>query len=299
MRYNIITRGVNYNKNQRYYDFINYKKGVIMEINNSQSKHIENIIEKTLKKIGIEKGDIILVHSNTDPVLKLKYSGRWKNPLDLLKECFLNVLGPTGTLVAPTFNYDFCKGKFYSHEKSRSQVGIFTKYILLDNRSYRSFHPIFSFAAIGPDAKNICDNISKSSFGKESVFHKLHKLNAKIVFFNVSFEFCTFIHYVEQSISVDYRFLKYFKGNVEKNGIVWEDSFDFYVRYLNRNVITYFARLENYLESKGKINKVFLFKKYPILLAKTDDIYQAVKEKLIKNPYYLLKHPPIKKGSKI
>jgi len=261
---------------------------------NSQYIDFEKLIKEALKSIGIEKGDIILVHSNADPVLKLKYFGHWENSLDLLKECFLDVLGSTGTLIVPTFNYDFCKGKSYSHEKSRSQVGIFTNYILLDNRSYRSFHPIFSFAAIGSDAKNICNNISKSSFGIDSVFYKLHKLNAKIVFFNLDIESCTFVHYVEESLSVNYRFLKNFKGKVKKENIEWEDSFEFYVRYLDREVIPYFTRLGDYLESKNKMNKVFLFDKYPISLVKADDIYQAIKKNIVKNPYYLLKHPPKK-----
>ncbi len=256
--------------------------------------YTKETIEKALRKVGIKKGDIILVHSDSTPVFKLDDPNSLVNPLDLFKKCFLNILGPTGTLVVPTFNWDFCKGKPYSHEKSISQVGIFTNYILWDNTSYRSFHPIYSFAAIGPDAKNICDNISKSSFGKGSVFHKLHKLSAKIVHFNLS-EIYTFLHYIEQSIGVDYRFLKYFKGKVEKDGIEWEDSFDFYVRYLDREVVNSTTRLMNYLESIGKMNKVILAKKYPILLAKADDIYQAALKKLKKDPYYLLEHPPIKK----
>lgn len=267
-----------------------------MEINNFQSEYVEKIIKKALKKIGIEEGDIILVHSNVTPALKLSNSNSWENASSLLKKCFLNVLGATGTFIVPTFNYDFCKGKPYSHEKSMSQVGMFTNFILLDNTSYRSFHPIFSFAAIGHDAKNICNNISKSSFGKESVFHKLHKLNAKIVFFNVSFEYCTFIHYVEQSIGIDYRFLKYFKGKVERDGIEWEDTFDFYVRYLDRKVVSYLTKLGNYLESTGKMNKIILANKYPISLVRANDIYQAAKEKLIENPYYLLKYPPKNRG---
>jgi len=259
-----------------------------------KSIYTQEEIEKNLQKVGLKKGDVVLVHSNSSLLMQKGKFKNWLDALDLLKECFLNVLGPTGTLVVPTFNYDFCKGKPYSHEKSISQVGMFTNYILLDNTSYRSFHPIFSFAAIGPDAKNICDNISKSSFGKGSVFHKLHKLNAKIVHFNLS-EIYTFLHYIEQSIGVDYRFLKYFKGKVEKDGIEWEDSFDFYVRYLDREVVNSSTRLVNYLESTGKMNKVFLVDKYPILLAKADDIYQAALKKLKKDPYYLLKHPPIKK----
>lgn len=261
--------------------------------NDSHYPYAKKLIEQALQKVGIEKGDIILVHSDSTPVFELGDPNFLVNPLDLLKKCFLNILGPTGTLVVPTFNWDFCKGKPYSHEKSISQVGIFTNYILWDNTSYRSFHPIYSFSAIGPDAKNICDNISKSSFGRGSVFHKLHKINAKIVYFNLS-SISTFMHYIEQSIGVDYRFLKYFQGKVEKDGIEWEDSFDFYVRYLDREVIPSKTRLRNYLESTGKMNKTILANKYPISLAKADDIYQAALKKLKKDPYYLLKHPPKK-----
>ncbi len=262
--------------------------------NDSHYSYTKKLIEQALQKVGIEKGDIILVHSDSSPVLQNKNIESLTDALVLLKKCFLDILGPTGTLVVPTFNYDFCKGKSYSHKKSMSQVGMFTNYILWDNASHRSFHPIFSFAAIGSDAKNICNNISKSSFGIDSVFYKLHKLNAKIVFFNVNFEFCTFIHYVEQDIGVNYRFLKYFKGKVKMNNIEWEDSFDFYVRYLDREVITSLTRLGNYLESTGKMNKIILANKYPISLTRANDIYQAASKKLKKDPYYLLKHPPDK-----
>jgi len=171
-----------------------------MVINNSQFICIKKLSEQALQNIRIRKGDIILVHSDSSPVLKLGDFNSWADALDLLKECFLNVLGSTGTL----------------------------------------------------------------------------------------------IHYVEQSIGVDYRFLKYFKGKVERDGIEWENTIDFYVRYLDREGVSYLTRLGNYLESTGKMNKIILANKYPILLVNANDIYQAILEKLEKDPYYLLKHPPNK-----
>ena len=65
-------------------------------------------------------------------------------------------------------------------KKTRSQAGMFTNNILFDDRSLRSFHPSYSFAAIGPQKIEILNNISKSSFGNNSVFYKLHKLNANL-----------------------------------------------------------------------------------------------------------------------
>ena len=173
---------------------------------------VQYLIEKELINIGLRPGDNVLVHSDSTAVRELT-GLKWSDSLDLLKNCFLNILGKDGTLIVPTFNWDFCKGKSYVHEKTRSQVGMFTNNILFDDQSLRSFHPIYSFAAIGPQKKEILNNISKSSFGNNSVFHKLHELNAKIILFNFDLG-TTFVHYVEQKLGVEYRYIKYFTGKV-------------------------------------------------------------------------------------
>jgi aminoglycoside 3-N-acetyltransferase len=264
-----------------------------MNSNNNAVETSQKIIEESLKKVGVEEGDIILVHSDGSPAMHLGDFEWWEDALDFLKQCFLNVLGKDGTLFVPTFNYDFGKGKPYSHEKSPSQVGMFSNNILFDQRSIRSFHPIFSFAGIGRDAKEICNHVSKSAFGEGSVFHKLHQMNAKIVFFNVGFRVCTFLHYVEQCKGVEYRFLKTFNGQVNKDGLEYEDDFDAYVRHLDRNVETYayFERLEGYLSSKNVLNKITFSDQYSITLARCHDIYQAAIKKIEFDPYYLIEFP--------
>ena len=106
------------------------------------------------------KNKHVLVHSDSTAVRELT-GLKWADSLDLLKNCFLNILGNDGTLIVPTFNWDFCKGKPYVHEKTRSQVGMFTNFILSDELSIRSFHPIYSFAGIGPASNNIFHSISE------------------------------------------------------------------------------------------------------------------------------------------
>ena len=251
------------------------------------------MIEEALRQVGLNGEDVVLVHSDATPAMVLADFEWWDDALSLLKQCFLNVLGAKGTLVVPTFNYDFCRGKPYSHEKSLSQVGLFANEVLLDKRSVRSFHPIFSFAAIGPLAREICDNVPPTSFGTGSVFHRLHQMNAKLVFFNVSFEFCTFIHYVEQRIGIDYRYMKHFKGKVSRHGMTAEGTFDYYVRYLDRDVDTHLTPLGNDLLSIGKMGKTFLAEAYPISQVRCDDVYRLAIEKVKTNPYYLLRHPPV------
>lgn len=255
-------------------------------------KREQNLIEETLKKVGLKQGDIVLVHSDSTAVREIT-GINWADALNLLKNCFLNVLGESGTLVVPTFNWDFCKGKTYIHEKTRSQVGMFTNYVLFDDRSIRSFHPIYSFAAIGPMKNDVLNNVPKSSYGNESVFHRLHKLNAKIILFNFDLG-TTFVHYVEQKLGVDYRYIKYFTGKVSKDGFEYEDTFDFYVRYLDRNVVVNLSKLHEYLHLTGKMMCAVLNGKYQLMQVRCNDIYQVVSEKLETDPYFLLEHTPKK-----
>ena len=139
--------------------------------------------------------------------------------------------------------------------------------------------------------EEIFSNISKSSFGNNSVFHKLHKLNAKIILFNFD-EGTTFVHYVEQCKGVSYRFLKNFSGEVTVDNKKYIDTYDFYVRYLDKNIERYFGKLSSKLFSINKMHKVFLNDKYPILLSRCDDVYNFAMQGMESDPYYLLKYPP-------
>ena len=251
----------------------------------------KKIIQEALKNVDLEEGDIVLLHSDST-VLRQMTSLNWAEVMNLLKDCFLTVLGDGGTLIVPTFNWDFCKGKSYVHEKTRSQVGMFTNFILSDELSIRSLHPIYSFAGIGPASNNIFHSISNSSFGEDSVFHRLHKLNAKIVLFNYD-PGSTFVHYVEQKKGVDYRYLKKFKGRVICGKRNYVDEFDMNVRYLDREVIVSTKKLHKHLQMIGKMMGTQIKNKIDIKMLTCEDAYNVLLKKLNESPYYLLEKPPL------
>lgn len=251
---------------------------------------VQRMLEETLEKVGVKARDIILVHLDSTAIRTL--SGlAWKDVFNLLKQCFLNVLGENGTLIVPTFNWDFCKGKAYIHEKTRSQVGMFTNYILFDQASVRSFHPIYSFAAIGNLKCNILNDVPTSSFGNDSVFYRLHQANAKIVLFNFELG-STFVHYVEQKHGVEYRYIKYFTGKVFKNNIEYEKTYDMYVRYLDREIEINFSKLHEYLISINKLYEAHINNQLHVKQFSCHDVYDAVMQKLDEDPYFLLEYPP-------
>ena len=251
----------------------------------------QKIIQEALKNVGIKEGDIVLLHSDSTAVREIT-GLKWEVAMNLLKDCFLTVLGDGGTLIVPTFNWDFCKGKKYVHEKTRSQVGMFTNYILFDDRSIRSFHPIYSFAAIGPHKEVLLNNVSKSSFGDDSVFYRLHKINAKIVLFNFDLG-TTFVHYVEQKLGVDYRYIKYFTGQVSRDGLEYQDTFDFYVRYLDRDINVSLKKLHKYLFKTGKMKRMNIKNRLNICMFTCGDVNDVIIEKIIESPHFLLANQPV------
>jgi len=244
-----------------------------------------------LNQIGIKAGDTVLVHSDSTLAMRLSKSASYSEASSFLQECFEETLGENGTLLVPTFNYNFCKGKPYNHEKSPSQVGIFSDHIRKDERTVRSFHPIYSFAAIGPQADELLSDVGKSSFGKNSVFERLLASDAKMVFFNISMAFCTFVHHIEQQQNVEYRFLKYFSGQVSKEGKTWTDTFDFFVRYLDRDVMVSLDRFQNLLQEKGLLKEAALGSG-KILAISCVDTYNEGLKILDQEPNFLIASPP-------
>ena len=62
---------------------------------------------------GINKGDTVLVHSSLSKFLKKhKSSGIDLTPGDVL-ESLIESAGENGTLIFPTYNFDFTKGKSF------------------------------------------------------------------------------------------------------------------------------------------------------------------------------------------
>ena len=75
------------------------------------------------KELGIKEGDVILVHSSFNSL------GNISNDPDEVINALLTVLGKNGTLIVPTFNFDFCNGKLFNVNETPSQMGIITEFV--------------------------------------------------------------------------------------------------------------------------------------------------------------------------
>src|SRR3990172_1035513 len=111
------------------------------------------IDQKTLihefRILGLTQGDTLLVHSS------YKSLGGVEGGPQTVIDALLEVLTPTGTLIMPNFNFDFCKGAPWDVRSTPSKMGAITELVREDPRAKRVFHPIYSFAIIGKHAETL------------------------------------------------------------------------------------------------------------------------------------------------
>ena len=98
---------------------------------------------KGFRTIGLESGDTLLVHSSYK-----SFGGVEGGPKSVIN-ALLQVLGGEGTLVMPTFNFDFCKGVPWDIRSTPSHMGFITNLVRAYPDAKRVFHPIYSFAVLG------------------------------------------------------------------------------------------------------------------------------------------------------
>ncbi len=248
-------------------------------------------IESSLKGAGLKKGDTVMVHSDVRVFGKLGDVHDKEKFLDSILDAFLNVLGSDGTLIVPTFTYSFCKNKVFDVKNTSSTVGIFTEHVRKKKEAVRSIEPIFSCAGIGKHSKKMLENISSECFGKDSVFDRLHGIDGKIMLFGRSFDI-TYVHYIENAFKVSYRFNKKFSGTIiNENGIKYYSEFDYYVRYLDRNVNYRMENLGDELFKRGLLKRTVLGHNN-LLICKAKDAFDVGIEMLRKNEFAFLANIP-------
>jgi aminoglycoside 3-N-acetyltransferase len=210
--------------------------------------------KNALLRIGIKKGDVLLVHSDITVFGKLVLTNR-KALLDSLVNILQDAVGKEGTILMPTFTYSFCNKETYDLQSSRSTVGVLTEHFRAMSEVSRTSHPLFSFAVWGSN-KDFFLDIDMDSFGKKSVFAKLHEKKGKILMFGSKLlPSSTFLHYVEQTYGVPYRYMKSFPGTIVDNGKKYDAEATYFVRYLDSDVEHDTAKLEKHLRSNHLIKE--------------------------------------------
>jgi aminoglycoside 3-N-acetyltransferase len=234
------------------------------------------------RDLGVQEGDTLLVHSS------YKSFGEVDGGPQTVIQALETALCPDGTLIMPTFNFDFNKGVPWDVRTTPSKMGVLTEVARKDPRAKRVFHPFYSFAIIGKHAEMLGSLRYKSSYERNSVFGKLRDLDGKIMVIGLSYNnSMTFFHHIEQMEGVDYRFLKQFTGEVtDENGNTYTDTFEMLVRDMDRSVMTMVDPMGKLMEEAGVIQSARIGEA-DVRLMKANEVYEFTAREMKRDPHLL------------
>lgn len=181
---------------------------------------------------GMRAGSVVLLHSKIERWLRLYLrQHRDISPMIVLRS-FLEVLGPEGTLVVPAFDFhSWTKAKRWDRQHSPSEMGALTEAARTWPSAYRSGHPIYSFVAIGRDAREVGALDNRSAYGLDSPFAWVAAQDGDVCVLDLPDQHSmTMYHYVEELCNVPYREHRTFSGEYIDLGVPSQRDYTLFVR---------------------------------------------------------------------
>lgn len=246
-------------------------------------------LRSRLEELGVTRNDRLFVHSS------LVHLGRPARDLRAVAPACIRLLddlvGPGGALGMPTFSYSYLNDEVFHIERSPSAVGALTELFRTSLGVQRTSDPIFSAAFLRPPAEfGPLFEVPRgwNCFGEDGMFAHLLRADFRLLFLGIGFEFCTFIHHVEQRLGVGYRYLKRFEGRTARNGQGWPTEALYFVRDLDNDVETFLKPLESLLLERRCLRKL-PFGPGSMSLVRARDVFQLTAEAVKAEPLFLLK----------
>lgn len=243
-----------------------------------------SLMSDFINQLPIFNGDIVLFTSNAIQLGHYFYKNKQRFDSNNFFDLLLSKIGNQGTILFPTYNWDFCNGITFDYKKTPSKTGSISQAALKHPAFRRTKHPIYSWAVAGKDRDYLCSLNNKDSFAEDSPFAYLYKYNGKNIFLDLCVRSgFTFVHYVEQTVGVSYRYIKNFSANyIDESGMESLRTYSMFVRDYDMDAEVDLGPLENYLLGNKIIEetKIACSRILSVPLNKTFDI---IKEDILNN----------------
>lgn len=259
----------------------------------------KNYIKEQLIKVGLKKGDSVLVHSQL-----LKVGIPEEDVFDLGKyylDIILEIIGDDGELVLPAFTYSYCKNKVFSPLKDMSSVSSLANTCIRNHIGYRTLDPIFSYVIVNPESAE--QRFSNVSFDLENgMAGYLSKKNAKYLMIGDLIYF-TLLLACEQQLHTYNRFMKKFSGITKINDTEIHSDCYYYCRRYCDNTILDLSKLTRIvvdpLVSAGKVKYESFGNSHLYYCTDVNIMIDAYKESLNRDLFELLKGPALSESDLI
>lgn len=247
-------------------------------------------ITGALRELGVAPGDTMYAHSGMQGAIRAEGAGR-EEKMDTVLQGFDDAVAD-GVLMLPTFTYSYCRGEDFDVAASESTVGMLTERFRARPGVRRTPEPIFSTAVRGALPATWDEKLFRigdvDCFGEDSVFAHLLEVDAKLVFFSVGFEFCTYLYLVEERLRVPYRYMKPFTGSVIRDGEATPTTARYFVRYLDQDVENDFEPLAAELLRRGDARELKMDRGPRIVVVGARAVHDVAVERIAANPDFLL-----------
>ena len=245
-------------------------------------------IKSALYDVGAHDCDILFIHSD---IMFGQPVGAFKKR-EYLDELY-NVIEELGVkIIVPTFTFSFCNHEDYDIQNSRTSMGAFNDYVRKLEGRYRTEDPLLSVSVPSSfKERYIC--CGDNSLGYNSALDVLHRTDGvKFLFMGAEMADCfTYVHYVEKSLDVPYRFDMPFEGN-----IIYQDGRKVHkTQYIHTQcsgvkLLPKYLHFEKEMEEKGYLRKKRVGDKYVSCISEKY-AYNEIKKHLEENIFYFLAEP--------
>lgn len=247
---------------------------------------------RAIEGVGIRSGDTVSLQVSLGRLgLPAGVERTYAALSDFAIDAFLEVLGPDGTLVVPTYTYSIGRGTVFEVETTPSSIGEFPEVFRQRRNVVRSRDPMLSSAALGPNAPAILRQISNQCYGVGSVFDNLMKKNAVICTLGLGMWWATFCHYIEKMADAPFRFDKLFRGRVRECGQETEEEWIYFAAPRVSNCASNSIALEKKANCRSLIRVASVGRSEIHAVFASDYLEFGVQE-LRKNSWLTAKGPP-------
>jgi aminoglycoside N3'-acetyltransferase len=171
-----------------------------------------------------------------------------------LVEAMLEEMGSDQTLAIPAYTYDFTRTRRYSPAKSIPETGVIPITVHRHFAHLRSKSALNSFLCIGPQAEKLVGIGGATLWGEGSIKAYFEAARARMVVLGLPWkDACGYLHRIEESCGVPYRYHKTFDGIWESSGTTSAWSETMFVRPLQVLPIFQWQLVDDLLRRRGRI----------------------------------------------
>jgi aminoglycoside 3-N-acetyltransferase len=234
-------------------------------------------------------GETLFVHSGLQAAMRVAGRRPAEKMATIVEGLAASV--PEGVVAMPTFTYSFTEGEVFDPAETPSTVGALTEFFRGRGGVRRTLEPNFSCALDGEAGagwSRLFEPGDTDAFGDNGIFGFLRERRARLLFFGVGFEYCTYVHHVEQRLGVPYRYFKDFPGVVRHEGEDHRVTARYFVRRLEEDVVPSFDALADELLARERMLSRSLPRGPRLLLTDAAAVEEVAADCVAADPDFLL-----------